>query len=111
MHDYLLENRLANQAPELHQRVKNNVVVLQKMLESFFNWFPDFTDHSTLHSLDVLDFCNRLLGEQVNSLSVAECYVLIMSCYLHDVGMGISRIIFPGCGSSFHILAKENPVS
>lgn len=94
MHDFLLEKSLADQAPELHQRVTNNVIVLQKMLESFFNWFPDFTDHSTLHSMDVLDFCNRLLGEQVQALSAAECYALIMSCYLHDVGMGISRDSF-----------------
>ena len=94
MHDYLLEKRLSKEAPDLHRRVMNGVVVLQKMLESYLNWFPDYTDHSTLHSMDVLNFCNCLLGEQLSVLTVAECYALIMSCYLHDVGMGIRRDSF-----------------
>ena len=91
MYDFLLERRLKAEAPDLHKRVTDSVVVLQKMLESFFTWFPDFTDHSTLHSMDVLDFCNRLLGEQVNALTIPECYALVMACYLHDVGMGVTR--------------------
>ena len=91
MNDYLLERRLKEEAPDLHKRTTDSVVVLQKMLESFFTWFPDFTDHSSLHSMDVLDFCNQLLGDQIQSLSIQECYVLVMACYLHDVGMGVSR--------------------
>ncbi|WP_205948352.1 HD domain-containing protein, partial [Pyramidobacter sp. C12-8] len=60
------------------------------MLESFLPRFPDFTDHTILHSMDVLEYCNMLIGEkQIERLSAAECYVLIMSCYLHDIGMGI----------------------
>lgn len=89
--DYLLENRLKTEAPNLHQTVKANEIVLHNMLESFFSWFPDFTDHSILHSLDVLDFSNHLLGEQVDRLSISECYVLIMACYLHDIGMGVNK--------------------
>lgn len=90
-HDFLLEKRLKEEAPDLHRRVKDSVVILQKMLESFFTWFPDFTDHSTLHSMDVLDYCNQLLGQQAARLTIPECYVLVMSCYLHDVGMGVTR--------------------
>ena len=91
MNDFLLEKRLKDEAPDLHKRVSDSAVVLQRMLESFLSWFPDFTDHSILHSLDVLDFCNQLLGEQIWQLSLAECYVLVMSCYLHDAGMGVTR--------------------
>lgn len=90
-HDFLLEKRLREEAPNLHQRIKDSVVVLQKMLESFYTWFPDFTDHSVLHSLDVLDYCNQLLGEQVSALTIPECYALVMACYLHDVGMGVTQ--------------------
>ena len=91
MHDYLLETRLKEEEPDLHTRVKNSSFVLQEMLDSFTTWFPDFTDHSILHSMDVLEYCNWLLGDQVLKLTIGECYVLIMSCYLHDVGMGVSR--------------------
>lgn len=91
MYEFLLEKRLKDEAPDLHTRVAGSVLVLQKTLESFHTWFPDFTDHSTLHSMDVLEFCNQLLGNQVYALSLPECYVLVMGCYLHDIGMGVTR--------------------
>lgn len=92
MSDYLLETKLRIENKGLHQRTKDSAVVLQKMLESFLPRFPDYTDHTILHSMDVLEYCNLLIGEeQIGRLSAAECYVLIMSCYLHDVGMGINQ--------------------
>ncbi|WP_026506319.1 HD domain-containing protein [Butyrivibrio sp. NC3005] len=94
MHDFMLEKRLQNLDPDLHRRMKDSVIVLQKMLESFFSWFPDFTDHSSLHSMDVLDFCNQIIGKNIEKFGAEECYVLIMSCYLHDIGMGVSRKSF-----------------
>lgn len=92
MSDYLLETKLRKENPDLHQRTKDSAAVLQKMLESFVPRFPDFTDHTILHSMDVLEYSNMLIGEdQIKRLSAAECYVLIMSCYLHDIGMGINQ--------------------
>ena len=92
MSDYLLENKLRLENKGLHRRTKDSAVVLQKMLESFLPRFPDFTDHTILHSMDVLEYSNMLLGEeQIERLSPAECYVLIMSSYLHDIGMGINQ--------------------
>ena len=90
--DYLLERKLRAEAPELHQRAKDSVFILQNMLEAYLPRFPDYTDHSLLHSMEVLGYCNQLLGpDQVGQLSTAECFVLIMSCYLHDTGMGINQ--------------------
>lgn len=92
MSDYLLETKLQTEDKGLHRRTKDSAVVLQKMLESFIPRFPDFTDHTILHSMDVLEYSNMLIGEkQIERLSPAECYVLIMSCYLHDIGMGINQ--------------------
>ena len=92
MSDYLLESKLQAENNGLHRRTKDSAVVLQKMLESFLPRFPDFTDHTILHSMDVLEYSNMLIGEeQIGRLSAAECYVLIMSCYLHDIGMGINQ--------------------
>lgn len=90
--DFLLERKLRKESPELHLCVKDSVFLLQRMLERFLPRFPDFTDHSILHSMDVLAYCNRLIGEeQIGLLSPGECYVLIMACYLHDIGMGIGQ--------------------
>ena len=92
MGDYLLETKLREENEGLHRRTKDSAVVLQKMLESFLPRFPYFTDHTLLHSMDVLEFSNMLIGEeQIGRLSAAECYVLIMACYLHDIGMGINE--------------------
>ena len=91
MEDFYIETKLKKEAPDLHRRMTDSVLVLQKMLESFFNWFANYTDHSSLHSMDVLYFCNQMIRERAELLSAAECYVLIMSCYLHDVGMGIDK--------------------
>ena len=92
MIDFLIETRLREENPDLHRRTKESALVLQKMLESFIPRFPNYTDHTMLHSMDVIEYGNMLIGEeQVKRLSAAECYVLIMSCYLHDIGMGISQ--------------------
>lgn len=91
MYEFLLEKRLKEEAPDLHRRMTDSVVVLQGMLDSFLTWFPNFTDHSSLHSMDVIYYCNQLLGEQVQYLTIPECYVLLMACYLHDIGMGIPK--------------------
>ena len=88
----MLEKRLNKEAPELSARVRDCTYVLTRMLDHYLRRFPSFTDHSLLHSLTVLESCNQIIGrEQVKKLGTLECYVLIMSCYLHDIGMGISE--------------------
>lgn len=90
--DYLMETRLRELNPDLHRRFTDTVVTIQSVLFRFQKLFPDFTDHSALHSLTVLDFCNYLIGPaQMMQLNADAIYTLLMSCYLHDVGMGITR--------------------
>ncbi len=91
MENYLLERKLRDESKDLHRRAAESVFVLQTMLSKYLTRFPEFTDHSFLHSMNVLDYCNRLIGDdQIRKLYPEECYVLIMACYLHDIGMGIS---------------------
>lgn len=91
MENYLLERKLKEKSKDLHKRAAESIFVLQTMLSKYLTRFPNFTDHSFLHSLNVLDYCNRIIGDdQIDKLSPEECYVLIMACYLHDIGMGIS---------------------
>ncbi len=91
MKNYNLEQKLFKEAPLLHEKFKNNIVVFNKMLNSYLSWFPTYTDHSILHSIDVLYFSNKLVENQIDRLNALECYILIMSCYLHDIGMGINE--------------------
>ena len=92
LQDFMLESRLKKLDPDLHMRFTDTVIAVMKILFRFQLMFPEFTDHSELHSISVLDFCNRLIGpEQAEQLNADEIYTLMMSCYLHDVGMGVTQ--------------------
>lgn len=89
-HDYAIELSLKRLSPELYKRYKDCFIVSGKMLTRYENYFPDFTDHSLLHVMDILEYCNKLLSSQLENLSAEELYVLLMGVLFHDVGMGIS---------------------
>ena len=88
--DYGIERRLAQLSPELHGRYRDCVVISQRMLCRYENYFPDFTDHTVLHTLDILELCNQLIGSQMEKLTGEDLYVLMMGALFHDVGMGVS---------------------
>ena len=90
-YDYLLERRLKELSPELHARFSDTVFALQQILSNYQLIFPLFTDHTELHSLNIIEFCNKLIGNQINKLNADEIYCILMGCYFHDTGMGISK--------------------
>ncbi len=90
-HDYAMENRLRQLSPDLHRRFTSAVFALQYNLSNYKLLFPEYTDHSNLHSLTVIDFCNQLIGDQIDRLNADQLYVLLVSCYFHDTGMGITK--------------------
>ena len=90
-HDYAMERRLRTMDPELHRRFTDAVFALQYNLNSYRLIFPEWTDHSNLHSMTVIDFCNKLIGDQIDRLNADEMYILLMGCYFHDTGMGITH--------------------
>ena len=89
-YDFAMERRLYRLNPELHARFRSTVFALQYNLSNYKLIFPEYTDHTNLHSLTVIDFCNRLIGSQLDRLNADELYVLLTACYFHDTGMGIT---------------------
>ena len=89
-YDYAMERRLGQLDPDLHRRFADGVFALQYNLSNYKLIFPEYTDHTNLHSLTVIDFCNHLIGDQISRLNADELYVLLMGCYFHDTGMGIT---------------------
>ncbi len=75
----------------LHRNFKDAVLSLQRTLVRYKGLFPEFTDHSSLHSMSIINFANALIGDQIELLNADELYILLMACYLHDAGMGINR--------------------
>ena len=90
-YDYALERRLRELNPELHSRFTDAVFAMFNILSNYKLIFPDFTDHTELHSLNVIDFCNKLIANQINKLNADEIYCILLGCYFHDTGMGISK--------------------
>ena len=88
--DYMMERALAQRDAGLHDRYRNCVVVSHQMLSRYTSLFPDFTDHTALHTLEILDYCNQLVGEQIGRLSADDLYELLMGAVFHDVGLGVS---------------------
>ncbi len=90
--EYLLEKRLRKLSPELHSRFRDTVFSTQNILSNYRLLFPEYTDHSEFHSMTVIASCNRLIGkDQIEKLNADEIYILLVGCYLHDSGMGISE--------------------
>ena len=91
-YDFRLEKTLRARDKDLHTRFTNTVFALQNILSRYKLLFPEYTNHSEFHCLNVIQFCNILIGsEQLEKLNADELYVLLMSSYLHDSGMAISQ--------------------
>ena len=100
--DFLMERRLKELSPDLHRRFRDTVFLAGRLLSGYRTLFPEYTDHSELHSLTVIDSCNRLIGkEQIGKLNEDELYVILVGCYLHDVGMGIGEKDYEAFKDSF----------
>ena len=89
-HDFLMERRLRQSDPVLHRHFTDAVFALQYNLSGYRRIFPEYTDHSNLHSLNVINFCNQLIENQIDRLNADELYILLSACYFHDTGMGIT---------------------
>ena len=71
-YDYSLERRLKELDNNLHTRFTNTVFALQQILSNYQLIFPQFTDHTELHSLNIIEFCNHLIGDQIDKLNFEE---------------------------------------
>lgn len=90
--DFLSERKLKELSPDLHTRYTASVFGIQGVLTHYQTMFPAFTDHTYLHSMQLIDFCNRLLRKSIiDNMNADELYILLMSACLHDSGMGISE--------------------
>jgi hypothetical protein len=90
-YNFEMETYLKQLNPELHRRFRDAMFPMGNGLSKYKMYFPEFTDHTILHSMNVISFCSRLIGDRLDHLNADEVYILLMACYLHDSGMGIMR--------------------
>ncbi len=89
--DFICENKLLINNPELHRRYTDAVFAVIQVLNNYKAVFPEYTDHSFLHTMNILEYCNKLIGTNICRMNSGEIYVLMMGAALHDTGMGISE--------------------
>ena len=93
--DFYLERALREKDPRLHEIFKNCVAVMSVALDNYKHWFPTYTDHSMQHALNVIALCNSIIGpENCDKMNADEIFILLIGCYFHDIGMGISKSDF-----------------
>lgn len=90
--DFLLEKKLKKDNPELHGIFTDTVSIMCVMLEKYKGIFPYFTDHSMRHAINVIEFANKIIGEDdIEKMNVEEIFIFLLGAYFHDVGMGVSE--------------------
>ena len=89
--DFSCEEKLMKECPGLHKRYCNSLLATVRVLANYRAIFPDYTDHSYLHTMNIINYCNKLIGGNIYSINCGEIYVLMMAAALHDTGMGISE--------------------
>lgn len=70
---------------------EQNREFLSKMLEYAVTFYPAYSEHNVTHCRAVLHNIECLLGEdEIKRLSPTDCFAILMTVYLHDVGMCIT---------------------
>lgn len=80
-----LENR-SNLSHE-KELMKDIIDMAAQKLDKITEVFPTYTLHSTKHSENVIKNMENFLGDNIHLLSDVELIILILSAYMHDVGM------------------------
>jgi molecular chaperone HtpG len=83
--DKLIEKLKVN--AKLFSSIQDCEKEITPILQRFITNFPDYTDHSFIHSKTVLGYTEYLLANEYKKLNEDEIYILIMACFLHDIGM------------------------
>lgn len=64
---------------------------LSQLLELTMTSFPTYSRHNESHAKSILHNIERILGEnRIKKLSATDCFVILHTAYLHDIGMCIT---------------------
>lgn len=64
---------------------------ISQLLEMSINSFPMYSRHDVTHANAVLHGIEMLLGrERIKELSASDCFMLLHTVYIHDIGMVIT---------------------
>ena len=68
--------------------------MVQRMLEKYKKTYPNISDYSIMHFIDIAEFCDLIMDrQQLEDLNEDECYCLLMAALFAHTGFGLNQEI------------------
>ena len=68
--------------------------MVQRMLEKYKKIYPNISDYSIMHFIDIAEFCDLIMDRQkLEDLNGDECYCLLMAALFAHTGFGLNQEI------------------
>ena len=85
------ENLLAK-SKKLYDNYRDNCTVVQRMLEKYKKVYPNISDYSIMHFIDIAEFCDLIMDKQkLEDLNEDECYCLLVAALFAHTGFGLNQ--------------------
>lgn len=76
----------------LFDNYKDNCVVVRQMLEKYKKDFPNISDYSIMHFIDIAEFCDLLIEKHIlETFNEDECYCLLIAALFTHTGYGLNQ--------------------
>ena len=85
---------LLKKSKKLYENYRDNCTVVQRMLEKYKKIYPNISDYSIMHFIDIAEFCDLIMDRQkLEDLNEDECYCLLMAALFAHTGFGLNQEI------------------
>ena len=79
---------------KLYGNYRDNCTVVQRMLEKYKKLYPNISDYSIMHFIDIAEFCDMIMDKQkLENLNEDECYCLLSAALFAHIGFGLNQEI------------------
>ena len=71
---------LLKKSKKLYENYRDNCTVVQRMLEKYKKIYPNISDYSIMHFIDIAEFCDLIMDrKKLEGLNEDECYCLLLA--------------------------------
>ena len=85
---------LLTKSKKLYENYRDNCTVVQRMLEKYKKIYPNISDYSIMHFIDIAEFCDLIMDKQkLEDLNEDECYCLLVAALFAHTGFGLNQEI------------------
>ena len=83
---------LLKKSKKLYENYRDNCTVVQRMLEKYKKIYPNISDYSIMHFIDIAEFCDLIMDRQkLEDLNGDECFCLLMAALFAHTGFGLNQ--------------------